>query len=476
MFVAEARRLVQQVGLDLGQQVANALCQPGTWHDLLNFPAGNIPTADHHRTVLQVARPDLDAHRHTLQLPFVELEARCEIVAVIQLDAQVVCGQFLLDSRGRIENSRALGVPLVDRHDDDLDRRQLGRNDKALVIAVRHDHSADETRAQSPRSGVTMLLLVVRVEELDVECPRKVLSHVVRGARLQRLAVAHHRLDRERHLRAGEAFLLRLLAADDRDGGVVDGKIGIDVEHAPRLLDRLVAGGVGGVPFLPVKLQRAQEELGAHLPADDAVPQVDQDRQVAITLDPARVGVADDRLRGRADGQRLGQRLAAAVRDDGQLRRKALDVAGFLFEKTHGDEHGKAGVLVAGLLEAPVQRLLNILPQRPAIGAYDHRPAHGAVVGHLGAQDERVIPVVEVFGARCQRLFICQFESFLSGRCRAARVHIWILRRPGPDSTSTAPSPGAPQPHARGCLPSPLRRAAGMSARRQTPDPARWGS
>ena len=63
---------------------------------------------------------------------------------------------------------------------------------------------------------------------------------------------------------------------------------------------------VSGVTFLPEKLRRPQEEPRAQLPAHNVVPQVEQQRQVAIGLDPVLDHFTDDGLAGRADGQPLG--------------------------------------------------------------------------------------------------------------------------------------------------------------------------
>ena len=120
--------------------------------------------------------------------------------------------------------------------------------------------------------------------------------------------------------------------------------VGVDVEHPHRLFDRLFGGGVRGVAFLPEELGRAQEQARAHLPADDVGPLVDEERQVAIALHPARERVADDRLGGRPDDQRLfelagGTQLAVragfqpVMRDDRAFLGEAFDVLGFLLQE-----------------------------------------------------------------------------------------------------------------------------------------------
>ena len=62
---------------------------------------------------------------------------------------------------------------------------------------------------------------------------------------------------------------------------------------------------MGRVALLPKEFRRTKEQPRAHLPAHHIGPLVDQQRQVAMALDPAREGVADDGLRGRAHNQRL---------------------------------------------------------------------------------------------------------------------------------------------------------------------------
>ena len=51
---------------------------------------------------------------------------------------------------------------------------------------------------------------------------------------------------------------------------------------------------------------------------------------------------------------------------------------------------------MAGLLEAPVERLLDIFPERPAIRAHDHAAAYRGIIGQLGALDDLVVPFGEI--------------------------------------------------------------------------------
>ncbi len=157
---------------------------------------------------------------------------------------------------------------------------------------------------------------------------------------------------------------------------------------------------MGGVALLPQELGGAQEQPRAQLPAHDVGPLVEQQRQVPVALDPAGHRVADDRLGGRAHGQRLGQLLTAAVGDHRQLGAEALDVLGLTLEQGHRDEHREVDVVVPGGLDALVQLGLHPLPDAEAPRLDDHRAAHQAVLGHAGLGDDLLVPAREVLGLR----------------------------------------------------------------------------
>ena len=248
----------------------------------------------------------------------------------------------------------------------------------------------------------------MRVLELNVLGFREVRPEIMRRAGLQCLAVLHHRFDRIGIVGAGETFVGRLLAGDDRHGQHVLGERAIDLEHLQRLVDRVLAVGVRRMAFLPKELGRAQEQARAHLPAHDVRPLVDQQRQIAIALDPALEGVADDRLRSRTNDQRLFELgvgidhqlavlvLEAVVGDDRHLLGEALDVLGLLGDEAHGDEQREVAVVVAGILDAGVELRLHALPHAPAPRLDDHAAAHGAGFGHVAIADDCLIPLGEV--------------------------------------------------------------------------------
>ncbi len=215
----------------------------------------------------------------------------------------------------------------------------------------------------------------------------------------------------ERTVRARKTLAGCLLALDDRHGHPVLGEIGVHVEHAHRLFDGFLPRGVRRVPFLPQELGRAQKQPRAHLPAHDVRPLVDQQRQVAIALHPARERVADDGLGRRPHHQRLlelagrhelavGVRLEPVVCDHCALRREPFDVRRFLLQERQRDEQRKVRVLVARGFEHVVERALHVLPERVAPGSDDHAAAHGRVFGEVGTDNDLLVPLGVVLGTR----------------------------------------------------------------------------
>ena len=105
---------------------------------------------------------------------------------------------------------------------------------------------------------------------------------------------------------------------------------------------RVGLGGVRGVALLPEELAGAQEEAGPQLPAHDVGPLVQQQRQVAVALDPLGHELADDRLAGGPHDDRLLELLAAGDGDHRQLGAEALDVLGLALRgRTRGMNSGK---------------------------------------------------------------------------------------------------------------------------------------
>lgn len=191
----------------------------------------------------------------------------------------------------------------------------------------------------------------------------------------------------------GEALLGGLAAQYDVDAEHVRHEVAVHVRvDAGGVVAGVLVGGVGGVALLPEELARTEEHARAHLPADHVGPLVDQQRQVAVALDPLGEVVVDDRLGGGPDDDRLVQLLAAAVRDDRELGGEALDVLGFPRQVRLRDEQREVRVLGARVLDARVHLLLHPLPQAVAVRSDDHGAADRTVVGQLGLVDQILVP------------------------------------------------------------------------------------
>ena len=171
----------------------------------------------------------------------------------------------------------------------------------------------------------------------------EVLAELVAGGHLQRLAVAHHPFERERVVGAGEALARGLHADDDGHREHVHHEVLVDlVVDAHRVRAGVGLGGVRGVALLPEELAGAQEEARPQLPAHDVGPLVEQQRQVAVALDPLGHELADDRLAGGAHDDRLLELLAAGDGDHRELGAEALDVLGLALRgTTRGMKSGK---------------------------------------------------------------------------------------------------------------------------------------
>ena len=237
------------------------------------------------------------------------------------------------------------------------------------------------------------LALVVAVQVLDVEGLGEVLPQVVRRAGLQGLAVLHHGLDGVGAKRPGEFFRLAFAARNYWHGQPFLVEFAVDLQHLKGFRLGLVGCFVGGVPLLPEELRGAQEEPGAHLPADDVAPLVDQHGQVPVALDPLGVHVADHGLRSGAHHQAFFQFLATGVSDHGQFGRKAFHVLGLLLDEAFGNQQREVGVDVAGLLEHAVQLGLHVLPDGVAVGTDHHAALHRRMVGQFPGGDHVQVPL-----------------------------------------------------------------------------------
>ncbi len=198
--------------------------------------------------------------------------------------------------------------------------------------------------------------------------------------------------------------LLRSLEPDD-DGHRehVHHDAFVDLVRDPfRVRVRLGLRRVRGVAFLPEELGGAEEEPRPELPPHDVGPLVEEERQVAVALQPLRHVLADDRLTRGSHDDGLVELLAARDGDDGEFRTEPLDVLGLALEVRLGDEEREVRVLGSARLDAGVDLGLQPLPEAVPVRADDHRPADGAILGKLRLVQDILVPAGEVVGLRRQ--------------------------------------------------------------------------
>ena len=285
---------------------------------------------------------------------------------------------------------------LRDGEDDDLNGGDLRGQHKTVVVAVRHDDRADHARRGAPGRLERILHLVVAPGERDVIGTGELVAEVVGRCALQRLVVLHHALAGVGGFRTGELFLLGLAAGDNGDGEDVLKEIGVALELLRGLGLGLLGGFVDGVTLLPPELAAAQERTGRFLPADDGAPLVIEHRQLTVGVEHARPVVAEHRLARGTERERLFQLLAAALRDPCHLGREAVDELAFLFQKALRDQNGHRHVLVAGLFELAVHDLLDVLPDRVAVGTQDGEALYRGILHQLGLAADVGVPLSKI--------------------------------------------------------------------------------
>ena len=319
---------------------------------------------------------------------------------------------------------------------------------------MRHDDAADHARRNAPAGGMRQALAAFAVLVLDARSLREIGAEIMAGARLQRLAVLHHRLDRPGLDRARETLVLGLFAGHHRQREVLVGESAIDLEHGKRVLFGLSLFGMRGMAFLPQEFAGAQEHARAHFPAHDIGPLVELERQVAPALDPARHGIADDRFRRRADNQRffqlgfgIGDQPAILARDQPVMRDhrhflcEAFDMLCLALEVRQRDEDREIGVFMPRRLDPVVEQTLHAFPDAKAPRADHHAATHARFLGHFGGADDVLVPGGEIIvAARVQGMADLGHGQYpvIAGRSGARADAVICSSRPA--SSASPPS------------------------------------
>ena len=301
---------------------------------------------------------------------------------------------------------------LRDGQDDDLDRRDLRGQNQTVVVAVRHDNSADHTGGGAPGGLERVLKLIVAPSEGHIVSAGKLIAEVVGGRALEGLAVLHHALNGIGRFGAGELLLVGLAAADDGNGKDVFKEVGIAAQLLLGLSLCLLGGFVDGVSLLPPELTRAQERPRGLFPANDGAPLVVEHRQLAVGVQHIVPVVAEHGLGCGSEGKTLLQLLAAAHGHPCDLRGKAVDQLALLLQKALGDQNGHCNIDVTGLFEHAVHDVLNILPNGIAIGTQNGKALYGGILHQLRLAADVGIPLCKVdlhIGDLFHSLILCHF-------------------------------------------------------------------
>ena len=279
---------------------------------------------------------------------------------------------------------------------DDLDGGDLGRQDEAVVVAVRHDDGADHAGGGAPGGLEGILELVVAAGEGHVVGTGELVAEVVAGRALKGLVILHEAFDGVGRFGAGELFFFGLLAGNDGDGENILKEVGIAAELLLGLVLRFLGRFMDGVALLPPELSGAQERAGRFFPADDGAPLVIEHRQLAVGLQNAGPVVAEHRLGGRTERKALLELFAAAHRDPRHLGREAVDQLAFLFQQAFRNQDGHRHVLMAGLFELGVHDALNVLPDGIAIRPQDGKALDGCILDQLRLAADIGVPLGKI--------------------------------------------------------------------------------
>ena len=339
----------------------------------------------------KVLRADFDTNRNAAHLLLGELESG-RLLGIVNLNANIL-GKTVTKRISSIENAFLL---LLNRDDNGLHRSHKRRKNKAGVVAVNHDDGTDHTGRHAPAGLVRIYKFIFLIGILDAERSGKSVAEVMARTALQRLAVMHQRFNRIGGFRTGKFLLVGLASLYHRDRKEFLAEISVNIKHLLGSCLRLLGGSMNRMTFLPQKFHGAKERSRRLLPTYNRAPLVINLRQIAIGMHDMRIKIAEKRLGRRTHAHLLLQRLTAALGYPCNLGCEALNVIFLFIQKAFRNEHREIAVLHAGLFEAAVKLLLDVLPNRVARGSDDHAPLDAGIIHKLRFLDNVRIPLGEI--------------------------------------------------------------------------------
>ena len=303
-------------------------------------------------------------------------------------------------------------------NDYNLDRSNVGRKNKSVVVAVGHDDSADKTGGNAPGSFKRGVKLVVAAGELNVKSFCKAVAEEMGSSGLKSFTVVHHSFDGIGCFCACEFFFFGFLAFDHRDSEVLFANVSIDVEHLFGLCDSFLCGFVHGVAFLPKEFHGTEERTGGLFPTNNAAPLVIKFRKVAVRFDYVCVMVAEKSFGSGAYAHSFLKLFAAAHGDPCNFRSKAFDMVFFFLKKAFGNEHRHINVFVAGCFKTCVEKFLDVFPDCVTIRAKDHASANAGIIDKFSFFYNVGVPLgkIVLHGGDCLNHFflVCHFLKYNS--------------------------------------------------------------
>ena len=287
---------------------------------------------------------------------------------------------------------------------------QSRRKHQTVIVGMRHDQPPHQASRDAPTGCPGVSPLTLLVNEHDVLGLGECLTQEVAGSGLQCFSILHHRFDADGVHRAGESLSRTFVSRHHRHRHHVFREAGVHLEHFHGFFAGFFFARVHRMTFLPEELSRSQEKSSPQFPTHHVCPLVDQQRQIAIALDPLAEHGTNDGFTGRTNDQRfiqLSRRLQSTLAvifqtvmgDHCTFFGKAVHVLRFLFEEALGNEQWEIRIAVTGFFEPSIQITLDVLPDGVPPRLDDHAPSDRRGLGQISGLDDLLVPLGVVLTA-----------------------------------------------------------------------------
>src|SRR5215216_298365 len=165
--------------MNLRQESAHSRRETHLWDERFSVTSGDITSCQRNRAFFHILGSDLNPHWDAAQFPIVVLETGSQFFTVIHLDANPYGLELKEDSICYYHYFAFFCIIFVNGHNDCLNRREFGRHDKALIVAMCHDDRANYACGKSPGRGIAILQCIVLIKELNIESLREILTKVM---------------------------------------------------------------------------------------------------------------------------------------------------------------------------------------------------------------------------------------------------------------------------------------------------------